>query len=106
VRGSIRVARRRLALRGLTNRISLISTVSNADTLAVLESLLTVVPEELTKGNIVELGDLGTFRLRVRTSGSEQAAQVGAGNILAFGVLFKPGKLFKRALQGIRYRKA
>lgn len=45
----------RKTLRQMAERISQISTVSSADTMAALEALLTTIPQELAAGNIVEL---------------------------------------------------
>ena len=70
------------------------STVSSVDTLAVLEALLSVVPEELARGQIVELGDLGSFRLTIETIGAATEGEVNAANIAAAHVRFTPGKLF------------
>ena len=46
----------------IAKSINGISTVSSVDTAAVLEAFLTVVPEKLAEGNIVEWGDFGSFR--------------------------------------------
>ena len=43
-------------LRTLADRIAEISTVSSIDTLAVLESLLSVLPSDLLDGKIVPVG--------------------------------------------------
>jgi hypothetical protein len=40
----------RMSLRQLSKRISQMCTVSSPDTLAVLESMLTIIPEELADG--------------------------------------------------------
>jgi len=42
--------------------INSMSTVSIPDTAAVLEAFLHVMPEKLSEGRIVELGDFGTLR--------------------------------------------
>jgi predicted histone-like DNA-binding protein len=55
--------------------INRMSTVSSVDTAAVLEAFLTVVPEELANGRIVELGDFGTFRASVSSEGAAQAGR-------------------------------
>lgn len=54
----------RHSLRQLSKRIGVISTVSSVDTLAVLEALLTLVPRELSEGNIGQVGALGSFSRR------------------------------------------
>jgi len=45
-----------------TKSINSVSTVSIPDTAAVLEAFLHVMPEKLSEGRIVELGDFGTLR--------------------------------------------
>ena len=95
----------RSSLRQVSTRIGTISTVSSADTMATLEGLLTVVPQELAEGRIVELGDLGTFRLSAKSEGAPEAGGVSARSITGVKVIFTPGKLFKKALANIEYEK-
>lgn len=92
-------------LRKLARRISESSTVSSADTLAVLEALLMVVPQELLEGNIVKLGDLGTFRLTVTSTPVETADKITSHNIKSLNVRFTPGKLFKQNMVSAEYEK-
>jgi predicted histone-like DNA-binding protein len=92
-------------LRAIANRITQMSTVTSVDTMAVLEAFLMVIPEELAKGNIVELGELGSFRLTVLASGEDRPEDVGKRNIKEVKVRFKPGKLFKQVLKKLEFRK-
>ena len=96
----------RMTLRELTRQISAISTVSSTDTMAVLEALLNIIPQELSKGNIVELGDFGNFWLRSSSEGANKADAV-RGDMIA-GVLprFNPGREFKKVLAAIEFEKA
>jgi predicted histone-like DNA-binding protein len=96
----------RKTLRQIAGRISEISTISSADTMAVLEALLTVIPQELAEGNIVELGDFGSFWLRANTDGAETAAAVRAGQINGILPRFNAGKEFKKVLDAIEFEKA
>ena len=96
----------RRSLRQLAGRISEISTVSSADTMAVLEALLMVIPQELAQGNVVELGEFGSFWLKVSSEGSEAATDVRAGNITNVLPRFNPGKEFKKVLDVIEFQKA
>jgi len=96
----------RKTLRQMAARISEISTVSSADTMAVLEALLTVIPQELAAGNIVELGDFGNFWLRADSEGAETAADVRASNIKGVLPRFNAGKEFKKVLDAIEFEKA
>jgi predicted histone-like DNA-binding protein len=95
----------KIALRQLAERIADISTVSTVDTVAVLEALLTVIPRELAEGRIVQLGDLGSFSLRIRGEGAETAEEVTARHITKTLTNFRPGKLFRDALDKISFEK-
>ena len=95
----------RKTLRQLAGRISEISTVSSTDTMAVLEALLTVIPQELAAGNIVELGDFGNFWLKANSEGVETAEAVRATQITTLLPRFNAGKEFKKVLATVEYEK-
>ncbi|MBN1453660.1 MAG: HU family DNA-binding protein [Anaerolineales bacterium] len=96
----------RKTLRQLSKRITQMCTVTGPDTLAVIESFLTIIPEELAEGNIVELGDFGSFWLRNSADGAEQAEDVSASQVTNLLPRFIPGKEFKKALYGVDFEKA
>jgi len=96
----------RMTLRELAKEIGAISTVSSTDTLAVLEALLTIIPKELSKGNIVELGDFGSFWLKTNAEGADTAEAVRASQINTLLPRFNPGKEFKKVLEVIEFEKA
>ena len=96
----------RKSLRQLSAQIAQISTVSSADTMAVLEALLTVIPQELVAGNVVELGDFGNFWLKNEADGAATAAEVRATQITNLLPRFNPGKEFKKVLHTVEYEKA
>ncbi|GAB4506900.1 MAG: hypothetical protein Fur0017_31530 [Anaerolineales bacterium] len=96
----------RKTLRQMAERISQISTVSTADTMAVLEALLTTIPQELAAGNIVELGDFGNFWLRSDSEGADTAEAVRSSQINSVLPRFNPGKEFKKVLDTIEFEKA
>lgn len=96
----------RVTERQLSKQIAEISTVSTADTMAVLESLLTLIPRNIANGNIVELGEFGSFRLRIKSEGSDTPEEVSSRNIKSVKPLFTPGKEFKQALNVTEFSKA
>ena len=96
----------RMSLRELAREIGSISTVSSTDTLAVLEALLTIIPKELSKGNIVELGDFGSFWLRSEAEGADTAEAVRGNQITKVLPRFNPSKEFKKVLEAIEFEKA
>ncbi len=96
----------RMSLRQLSKRISQMCTVSSPDTLAVLESMLAVIPEELANGNIVELGDFGSFWLRNTAEGAVEMDKVSASQVTNLLPRSNPGKEFKKALATVDFEKA
>ena len=96
----------RKTMRELAGQIAQISTVSSVDTMAVLEALLTIIPQELVAGNIVELGDFGNFWLKANADGADTAEAVRATQIKRILPRFNPGKEFKRTLESVNFEKA
>lgn len=95
----------RKTLRQIAGRITQISTVSSTDTMAVIEAFLNVIPEELAAGNVVELGDFGSFWLKSTSEGSETAEEVRGSNITNVLPRFNPGKEFKKVLANLEFEK-
>lgn len=95
-----------VTLRHLAKRIADISTISTIDTLAVLEALLQVIPEEIANGNIVRLGEFGNFMLTIKGEGAETEEGFTSSNIKSNRLSFRPGKEFKQVLNRIIYEKA
>ena len=83
-----------LSLRQLVKRVSDISTLSPADTMAAIEALLEVVPQALTEGKLVRLGDFGSFSLQVNSEGVEDVKEMNRKKIKRIAVRFKAGKEF------------
>ena len=71
----------RVTLRDLVEQISDMSTLTSADMMAAIEGLLLIIPDELAKGNIVELGEFGNFWLRSTSTGAETARKVSGDQI-------------------------
>ena len=95
----------RISTRQLAERAAQMSTLTTTDMVAAIESLLTIIPDELAKGNIVELGDFGSFWLRTTSEGAVSAEEVRASHISGVLPRFNPGKEFKRALDAITFNK-
>ena len=61
----------RLTTREMAEIAARESTMSPADMMGAIEIYLSVIPRELAKGNIVEMGDFGSFWLRIEAEGVE-----------------------------------
>ncbi len=95
-----------ISLRDLSKELGLQSTVSPPDVLAVLESLIEAVPRHLKQGEIVRLGDLGSFNLSITGEGQESADKVTALKIDSCKIQFRPGKEMKKQLEAVTFVKS
>jgi len=103
---AIAVSDGEVTLRQLADQIANISTVSPIDTLAVLESLLQVIPDHLLNGRIVRLGDFGSFRLTLESNGADSADAFNKSFIKRVRLNFRAGKEIRSALKTADYEKA
>lgn len=81
------------------------SSMSDADMAAALANMLALIPKHLAMGEVVDLGDFGTFRLSISSEGSETPDSVTSRNIKKVNVRFTPGPIFKEALVKIHFEK-
>ena len=90
----------------LCKEIESVSTVSEADTMAVLTSLVNIVPNKLVNGKIVRLGDLGSLRPSIGSLAEEKETDVSASGIRSNRVIFAPGKRIQKVMKSADYKKA
>ena len=93
-------------LRALGKEIAARSTVSPADTQAVLIALTEVLVEHLADGKIVRFGDFGSFQVSIGSEGAEKEAKFNASMIKTNKVTFRPGIDLKEMLNNLKYEKA
>ncbi|RLC78446.1 MAG: hypothetical protein DRJ03_25220 [Chloroflexi bacterium] len=95
----------KITIRDMARDAAKISTLSSIDIAAAVEAFLEIIPEKLADGKTVQLGDFGTFRLRVRTEGSDTEEEVTSRNITKTTMAFRPGKHPQKFLDGVEYEK-
>ncbi len=89
----------------ISTLVARMSSMSSTDSIGMMEAFLTIVPDELAEGRIVELGDFGSFRIGLSSEGSETPEEVTADKITGARVIFTPGRRFKEVLNNLRYQK-
>ena len=94
-----------IKLRALCKEIAARSTVSPADTQAVMVALTEVMAEQLAEGKIVRLGDFGAFQISVSSKGAESEAKFNASLIKNSKVVFRPGIDLKEMQHNLKYEK-
>lgn len=80
------------SLKKFSQLISSQTTVSRADVSAVLISSVENLVMELQRGNQVEFGELGKFRLQLNSDGTDKASDFTANNIKGARIQFVPGE--------------
>ena len=79
------------SLKKFSQLIASQTTVSRADVSAVLISSVENLVMELQRGNQVEFGELGKFRLQLMSDGTETASEFTSDNIKGVRIQFVPG---------------
>lgn len=92
------------SLKQISNMVSSQTTVSRADVYAVLISTVTNLIEELKRGNQVELGELGKFRVQIKSEGAEKADNFSSSNnITGVNIQFVPGNELKNIYTDLEF---
>ena len=89
--------------RQMAKEIAEITTVSLPDAVAVLESLVMIIPRHIEKGEIVRLGELGSLRVTLNSVGSDTAEAVSARNIKRAKYHFTAGNELQQTLKVLKY---
>jgi predicted histone-like DNA-binding protein len=96
---------REISLDGLTKAIEKTSTVSGADIRAVLYAMVEEAVLGLSDGRIIRLGDLGSLRITLSSTGKDTAEEVTAQCVKKAGVIFTPGAKLQEMLKVAKYTK-
>jgi predicted histone-like DNA-binding protein len=89
----------------LSQQISVSTTLTETDCQAVVYSLVNIVSRELEKGNIVRLGNLGSFQISVKGNASTSPEMVTIKNIKSASIIYRPGVRFKKLLASLKFSK-
>ncbi|MDR1345244.1 MAG: HU family DNA-binding protein [Bacteroidales bacterium] len=92
-------------IKALGKEIAQRSTVSPADTQAVLVALTEVLSEHLSEGQIVRLDDFGSFQISAGSEGAETEAKFNVSMIRNPKVVFRPGTELKTMLNNLKFEK-
>ena len=92
-------------IREMSERIQASCTVTKADVYAVLVSLEDVIIDALKSGEIVRLGDLGTFQIGLSGKGAISEEEYDTSLIQKARINFRPGLALAGILTGLTYKK-
>ena len=98
-------ARGDVSLREMSERIQATCTVTKADVYAVLVALEDVITEALRGGEIVRMGDLGTFQIGISSKGALTEEDYDTSLIKKARINFRPGSALVGVLSNLTYQK-
>ena len=98
-------ARGDVSIREMAERIQSTCTVTKADVYAVLVALEDVIVEALQNGEIVRLGELGTFQLSLSGKGAVTEEDYNTSLIKRAKINFRPGTALANALASLSFSK-
>ena len=94
-----------ISLRETAERIQSSCTVHKSDVFAVLVALEDVITDALKGGEIVRLGDLGTFQISISSKGAVTEEDYSDALIKKARIIFRPGLALAGALSGLTFQK-
>ena len=92
-------------VREMSERIQQSCTVHKADVQAVLLALEDVITDALKSGEIVRLGDLGTFQIGISSKGAATEEDYDVSLIKKARINFRPGLALTGVLTNLSYKK-
>ena len=93
-----------ISLKQFSQLIASQTTVSRADVSVVLISAVDNLIVELKRGNQIEFGELGKFRLQLSSKGAKTAAEFKADiNITGASIQFVPGEDLKNIFNNLKF---
>ena len=92
-------------IREMAERIQASSTVTKADVYAVLVALEDVIIEALQSGEIVRLGDLGTFQIGISGKGAATEKEHTPALITKARINFRPSSVLSNMLGSLSFTK-
>lgn len=94
-----------VGLNEISTRVEKACTVHSADVVAVLRALEDEIVDGLSRGEIVRLGNIGTFQVGLRSKGAEKAEDFKATNIFKAKVNFRAGTVLADAMKTLCFSK-
>ena len=98
-------ARGSISLREMSERIQATCTVHKSDVYAVLMALEDVVSEAIQNGEIVRLGELGTFQVSLSGKGAVTSEDYDTSLIRKARINFRPGLTLASMLSSLSFSK-
>jgi len=88
------VSKDKITTQKLAKIIASRTSLSSTDVVAVLDACTSAIPDCLSDGFIVSLGDFGSFRVSLKGEGTATRKEMTESDVKKIRVHFRPGKEF------------
>lgn len=95
------VHERKIELDELATSVSERCSLRRSDVHGVLIALMDIIPDQMSKGAIVNLGKLGSFYVSVKSEGTDTEAEQTSSMITGMKIQYRPTKELKKQLRMI-----
>lgn len=92
---------RKIELDELATSVSDRCSLRRSDVHGVLIALMDIIPDELSKGSILNLGKLGSFCVNVKSDGADTAEDHTSSMITGMKIQYRPTKELRKQLRMI-----
>ena len=98
--------RKKVTLDEIADTLSHRSSLTRSDIVATIVGLVDLIPDLLMNNNTVELGDLGTFSLNLKSDGADAPRTDGYRLIKGTEISFRPSPRLKQTIKVVDYTKS
>lgn len=94
-----------IMLNQIIEEISYASSLTDGDVLNAIRGLIRAMRTHLAAGRIVNLGELGSFRFEISSSGAATKEEFNQSNIKRAKFCYRPGSMVKDIQSNLRYER-
>lgn len=100
-------ARETVDINKIADELAYATSLTDGDILNVIRGLIRKVKEHMADGDIVSLGEFGTFQIQLSSNGAVKEEDFIAANITKARIQFRPGELLREVtnLKTLKFEK-
>ena len=97
--------REKVGLNTITEEISYSTSRTDGDVMSALRALMRITHKHLADGDMVELGDFGTFQYQLSSDAADTKEEFTHANIRKVRLQFRPGRMWKPNVKDFQFER-
>jgi predicted histone-like DNA-binding protein len=94
----------KIELDGLAIAVAQRCSLRRADVHGVLVALMDLIPDELLQGNIISLGELGSFYATISSEGVDTEEELSVSMVKGSKIQYRPTKVLRNKLKMLDFK--